>query len=261
MNEHYPAPNKLDGVSYDATAIGTRIFLIVNRGHSDAALSDMLDAIPDEYPVFALETGAAWPAGIPPASKDVVLVDIDALPEPFEQSILNLLEDCPDTNIMVFGEELNDDQLYRIVRAGARGYVNGRVDADRVKPALKNVISGNTWIERHIMERFIPPQSEADEVLVSRFNEKIEKLCDNLTKRETEILCEVVKGFAIKEIAEEVHLSHQGVKMHLAKLFKKFKVTNRNQLILAAFDEISPVDNMSSLLRNSLKKKLRQSNA
>ena len=65
-----------------------------------------------------------------------------------------------------------------------------------------------------------------------------------------------MKGLAIKQIAERVHLSHQGVKMHLAKLFRKFKVSNRNQLILAAFDEMSPVEDLSLLLHNGLKKRL-----
>ena len=44
--------------------------------------------------------------------------------------------------------------------------------------------------------------------------------------------------------------------MHLAKLFRKFKVSNRNQLILAAFDEISPVEDLSILFRNGLQRKL-----
>ncbi|MGD8673326.1 MAG: helix-turn-helix transcriptional regulator, partial [Thiogranum sp.] len=106
-------------------------------------------------------------------------------------------------------------------------------------------------------ERFIAGQQSFDELLESRFNERIEHLCEGLTKREVEILCEVVKGLAIKQIAEHVHLSHQGVKMHLAKLFRKFNVNNRNQLILAAFDSISPVDGLSTLLRDGLNQRLR----
>jgi hypothetical protein len=45
--------------------------------------------------------------------------------------------------------------------------------------------------------------------------------------------------------------------MHLAKLFRKFNVNNRNQLILAAFDSISPVDGLSTLLRDGLNQRLR----
>jgi hypothetical protein len=44
--------------------------------------------------------------------------------------------------------------------------------------------------------------------------------------------------------------------MHLAKLFRKFNVNNRNQLILATFDSISPVDGLSNLLRDGLNRRL-----
>jgi DNA-binding NarL/FixJ family response regulator len=94
------------------------------------------------------------------------------------------------------------------------------------------------------------------EVLQCLVNDSVNRLHSNLTRRETEILCEVLKGLAIKQIAEEVHLSHQGVKMHLAKLFRKFRVANRNQLILATFDTISPENDISILLRNGLQRKL-----
>ena len=127
---------------------------------------------------------------------------------------------------------------------------------EHFKRALDSVLNGNSWIERHILERFVTSRQSFDELLEYQFSDRIEQLCEHLTKRETEILCEVVKGLAIKQIAEQVHLSHQGVKMHLAKLFKKFNVSNRNQLILAAFDEMSPVEDMSVLLRNGLNKKL-----
>jgi hypothetical protein len=59
-------------------------------------------------------------------------------------------------------------------------------------------------------------------------------------------------GMPTSEIAERIFLSHQGVKAHLTSLFRKFKVKNRAQLILAALNEVSPVVHMTRLVQQEL---------
>jgi DNA-binding NarL/FixJ family response regulator len=231
---------------------GTRIVIVGHQDFSLDSLASMLESQDNNYLVSCIEPGDASMAKFVAAEPDVLLIQNEVLKEPIEQFIHSIQEEYPDIRLLVFGKNMDDDHLYRLVRCGVHGYVNERMSGDHIKHALESVIAGKTWVERHIMERFISTQYDLDEVVESQFYTKIEQLCANLTRRETEILCEVIKGLAIKQIAEEVHLSHQGVKMHLAKLFRKFKVSNRNQLILAAFDEISPVKDLSFLLRNGL---------
>jgi len=233
----------------------TRVLIIGHHDFSVDGLAGKLETHDSNYLVTCIEPDNAR-IEKPAAKPDVVLIQNDILPEPLERFIHSLIAEYPDIRILVFGNNMNDDHLYRLVRAGVHGYIKERMSSEEIKRALDCVINGNTWIERHILDRFISTQHDFDAVLESQFNSKIERICSNLTKRETEILCEVVKGLAIKQIAEQVHLSHQGVKMHLAKLFRKFKVSNRNQLILAAFDEMSPVEDLSLLLHNGLKKRL-----
>lgn len=233
-----------------------KIFIVGHKDFSIDSMARMVEANGDSYMVSCVEPGDACMAKFVATEPDVVMIQDEALKEPLERFIHGILDEYPDIRILVFGKDMDDDHLYRVVRAGVHGYINERMNGEHIERALTAIVSGQNWIERHIMERFISTQHELDEILESQFYEKISQLCDNLTRRETEILYEVMKGLAIKQIAEQVHLSHQGVKMHLAKLFKKFRVTNRNQLILAAFDEISPVEDISMLLRNGLQRKL-----
>jgi len=234
----------------------TRILIIGQHDFSVDGLASMLEARDSNYLVTCIEPDHARIAKPAAAEPDVLLIQNEILREPLERFIHSLIDGYPDTRNLVFGKNMNDDHLYRLVRAGVHGYIKEDMGSNDIKCALDCVIDGNTWIERHILERFISTQRDFDAALESQLYSKIEKLCSHLTKRETEILCEVVKGLAIKQIAEQVHLSHQGVKMHLAKLFRKFKVSNRNQLILAAFNEMSPAEDLSLLLHNGLKKKL-----
>ncbi|MFQ5644876.1 MAG: DNA-binding response regulator [Thiogranum sp.] len=252
LNTASTEPADITDIKHDTGPDKTSIFII---GHQDFfldSLISMLKSQGSDYLVSCIESTDACMEKLAGAVPDVLLIQNDVLREPIEQFVHSILETYPGIRFLVFGKTMDDDYLYRLVRCGIHGYINERMSGDHIRHALGSVIAGKTWIERHIMERFISTQRDLDEAMESQFYTKIDQLCSNLTRREIEILGEVVKGLAIKQIAEEVHLSHQGVKMHLAKLFRKFRVSNRNQLILAAFDEISPVKDLSILLRDGL---------
>ncbi len=53
---------------------------------------------------------------------------------------------------------------------------------------------------------------------------------EQLSKREYEILCNMLQGFSNKEIAQELKISEKTVKNHLCKIYRKFNVKNRTQL-------------------------------
>lgn len=256
MNEFYTTPQDVTDIRNEHSIDKTRVFIIGQHDFSVDGLASMLEARGGKYLVTCIEPDHVHIAKPAVTEPDVLLIQDEILREPLERIIHSLIVEYPDARILVFGKNMNDDHLYRLVRAGVHGYIKERMSGEDIKRALDCVIDGNSWIDRHILERFISTQRDFDATLESQFYSKIDKLCTKLTKRETEILCEVVKGHAIKQIAERVHLSHQGVKMHLSKLFRKFKVSNRNQLILAAFDEMSPVEDLSLLLHNGLKKRL-----
>jgi DNA-binding NarL/FixJ family response regulator len=257
MNEFQSRPLNMPRISQENSLDKTRIFIIGHQDFSVDGLASMLEARDERYMVSCVEPDEDCMAKFAAASPDALLIENESLPHAFERFVNEVTQRHPDVRILVFGKDMSDDHLYSLVRAGVHGYINERMDGDHFKRALDHVLDGNTWVERHILERFIAGQQGFDELLESQFSERVERLCERLTRREMEILCEVIKGLAIKQIAESVHLSHQGVKMHLAKLFKKFNVNNRNQLILAAFDEMSPVEDLSVLLRNGLNKKLK----
>ena len=256
MKEFYTTPQDVTSTANKRAMSKSRVVIIGQQDFSVDGLASMLEAGDGRYLVTRVEPDDAHITGPASGRADILLIQNEILREPLERLIHSFIVKYQDARILIFGKDMDDDHLYRLVRAGVHGYIKERMSGEDIKNALDCVIEGNNWIERHILERFISTQRDFDAALESQFYSKIEQLCSKLTKRETEILGEVVKGLAIKQIAERVHLSHQGVKMHLAKLFKKFKVSNRNQLILAAFDEMSPVEDLSLLLHNGLKKRL-----
>ena len=235
----------------------TRIAVI---GHSDFSVRSLVSTLGQcdgSYVVSCVEGDDEGIATLEDVGPDILLIQGDNLPQPAERFLGDISERFAPTRLLVFGRGMDDEELYRLLCAGVHGYISDRMDSRHFRQALEQVMAGELWVERRILQRFVERRQRPDESLASRYSERIDQLCDRLTRREIEILGEVIQGLAIKQIAERVHLSHQGVKMHLAKLFRKFNVTNRNQLILAVFEEISPLKGLSALFCDDLNEKLR----
>jgi len=115
-------------------------------------------------------------------------------------------------------------------------------------------MQGRIWSERHILEDFAHNAIELESLIEDIIKSKIEQLGESLTPRESQVLQLVLNGLASREIAHDLHLSEQSVKLHPGCIFKKFEVTNRSQMILLAFERISPVSNMIRLFRSTLDK-------
>jgi len=178
---------------------------------------------------------------------DFLLIQENAKPEPFEDFVREMVEGFPRMRLLVFGQSMSDDYLFRIIQAGAHGYFNEKMSGEHILRALDAVRRGEFWVERHIMKRFINSHSLHDSIQL-----RVRIMGERLTPRELEVLELVLQGLSTGEIAERIFLSHQGVKAHLTTLFRKFNVKNRSQLILSALDEVSPVDSITELFQQSL---------
>lgn len=197
--------------------------------------------------IICLEPGEPCTRYFVGGNPDFLLIQDNAKPEPFEEFIREMVEGFPGMRLLVFGQSMSDDYLYRLVQAGVHGYFNERMNGDHIIQALDAVSHGEYWIERHIMQRFVTGQSVMNDI-----SKRVKQLGERLTPRELEVLELVLQGLSTGEIAERIFLSHQGVKAHLTSLFRKFNVKNRSQLILVALDEVSPVESITGLFQQGL---------
>lgn len=175
---------------------------------------------------------------------DVLLIHRQAVldaPDGFSR----FLQFAPNLKIIVFGHDMADEFLLKIVRSGAAGYINEKMSGDHLLKAIQKVQEGELWVERHILQRLILRVVEIEGII----NQAIESIRAVLTNRESEIYRHVLGGLSTKEIAGEMNLSEQSVKLHLSNIFKKFDVSNKQQLILLTFQKVCPVANVMRLFR------------
>ena len=115
------------------------------------------------------------------------------------------------------------DQIFAALKAGASGYLLKRSTPGEIRQAIRDVRSGgapmSAEIARRVVEAFHQPASPtaagADAV--------------RLSKRETEILEQLTKGLANKEIADRLDISVETVRVHLRRIYEKLHVHSRTE--------------------------------
>ncbi|HEU0059901.1 MAG TPA: response regulator transcription factor [Hyphomicrobiaceae bacterium] len=114
--------------------------------------------------------------------------------------------------------------------AGANGYILKGVSGLELIGALKAVQSGQPYITAELAVRLLVGGS-----LVPKREAKV---LAGLSYREQQLLDHITKGYTNQEIAERLGLSVGTTKFYLTQLFKKMRVRNRLQAVIAARNQL-----------------------
>ena len=190
---------------------------------------------------------------------DIILIEQSVIEShlqdtPIDDLFQDFKQQFPELRIIVFGRELDDAFIRKMIRAGAHGFIDSTMTQDSLIQGIREVYSRGYWVSRKALEQLIYSAVEMERIVEQGIREKVEAFQDTLTTREADVLHRVLEGLSTREIAEALCLSEQSVKLHLGRLFKKFEVTNRSQLILMAFARVCPVNNMIHLFRKGIDK-------
>ncbi len=148
---------------------------------------------------------------------DVTLMDLRLPGMSGVESITKIRQKYPEAAIVVLTTFDGDEDIYRALQAGARGYLLKGMDSDELIDSIRTVHRGKSRIPPAVAER-----------LAERFAGQ------ELTTRETEVLRLIVAGKSNKEIAEALFISESTVKTHINNLLSKLGVTDRTQAATTA---------------------------
>lgn len=129
-----------------------------------------------------------------------------------------ILQIAPEAGIIMLTSYDGDDNVYRALEAGVRGYLLKRQAIGKdMLTAIRKVHAG---------QRFIP--AEVATVLADHVH------LPKLSSREIEVLRLVAAGKANKLIADELAISEGTVKIHLARIMDKLGVKQRTEAVTVA---------------------------
>jgi len=123
----------------------------------------------------------------------------------------------PNARILMLTTYDGDTDIHRAIAAGAQGYVLKNSTGDKLIPALRAVAAGQKWIPREIATR-----------LASR------NMFEDLTPRELQVLQQMAKGLANKEIGDVLKITEHTVKDHLKNILGKLRVADRTEAVAVA---------------------------
>jgi DNA-binding NarL/FixJ family response regulator len=165
------------------------------------------------------------------AAPDIVLIDLHMPVMNGVECTRTIRKEFPDCRIIVLTTFDDDEDVFGAIRAGANGYLLKGVPANKLVEAILLTMEGQSILQPSVASRVL-----AEFNRMSTVRPKTVKQIPNLTKRETEILSQLVRGKSNKEIASAIHISDGTVKNHLTTIFEKLCVEDRTQAALVALE-------------------------
>jgi len=130
-------------------------------------------------------------------------------------------QEYPDMQFLMCTNFDDDQKVFEALRAGANGYVLKNAEVQTIIQSISEVYKGGSPMSRSI----------ARKVLESFHSFSLKEIKYNLSKRESEILNLLSKGFRYKEIAAKLYISTETVRTHIRNIYGKLQVQSRTEAI------------------------------
>jgi DNA-binding NarL/FixJ family response regulator len=144
----------------------------------------------------------------------------------------------PNTRLILLTGRISEAGSFAFLQLGVKGFVTHKRISEELPRAVVSVVSGGLWIPRTILSKFL-----AYTLASARAPERAgsSSSAPRISQRERQVLDCVMKSQSNKEISAELHISESTVKFHLARLFEKFGVRRRSDLILQTVQQTGAV--------------------
>jgi DNA-binding NarL/FixJ family response regulator len=179
---------------------------------------DCAGAFPDA------ETGLDYLTGTP---ADIVLMDIHLPGMDGIECVRRLKSLHPEMQFIMCTIFQDDESVFNALKAGATGYLLKNDDPRSIVDAIYDIHAGGSpmtpQIARRVLESFRTPV--------------VNDALHVLTKRESELLGFLAKGFRYKEIADKLCISTETVRKHINNIYQKLHVQSRIEAVNKVFGE------------------------
>ena len=148
---------------------------------------------------------------------DLVLMDLRMPVKNGIDATVEIRKKSPAARVLMLTTFDGDEDIHQALQAGAQGYVLKGSTGENLIPALRALAAGQRWIPPEVAKR-----------LAAR------RTFEELTPREVEVLQQLAKGLANKEIADILNISENTTKGHLKNIIGKLRVADRTEAVTAA---------------------------
>jgi two-component system nitrate/nitrite response regulator NarL len=148
-------------------------------------------------------------------SPDVVLMDI-SMPGMNGLAVTEVLrKESPEMKVLVLSVHSNKDYIFRVIHAGAHGYVSKEAPPEELLCAIESVYKGEPHfsedIARAALGEFVTRGGKAEPFA-------------QLTSREREVLVQIAEGRSNKEIATQLDIGVRTIETHRERIMRRLNI-------------------------------------
>ena len=162
------------------------------------------------------------------AKPDVVIMNINLPGINGIEATRQIRKAAPQTEVLIFTAESNEDLMREAFRAGARGYLLKSAADEQIIGAIEALALHENYSSPSMAQKLL-------DTFVARTNGKAD--AEHLTDREREILRLIAEGHRGKEIAQMLGISHRTVETHRTHGMHKLNLHSIADLVRYAIRE------------------------
>jgi DNA-binding NarL/FixJ family response regulator len=147
----------------------------------------------------------------------VVIMDVRLPGANGAETTAAIIQEFPDARILMLSTHSGEEEIFRSLQAGARGYILKSALREELLHAIREVAEGRRYVDPAVAP-----------LLAARMQHR------SLTSRELEVLRMVAKGLGNKEIASSLSIAEVTVKLHVSHVLEKLNVKDRTEAATVA---------------------------
>ncbi len=194
-----------------------RVFSVDDHPLLREGISALINNQPDMLVVGEASTGKEAIQGFREHQPDVALMDVRLPDMTGIEVVIAIRNDFPEARFIMLTTSEGDVEIQRALEAGARGYMLKSMPPKDLVEAIRQVHAG---------KKRIPPEIAAH--LAEYYSD------ETLTTREIEVLKQISGGNRNRDIAENLFISEETVKVHIKHIMQKLGANDRTQAIAIA---------------------------
>jgi DNA-binding NarL/FixJ family response regulator len=185
-------------------------------------LAAVLDAAPGLRCLSRFGTAEEALVGLPAGPPDVVLMDIGLPKMNGIECVRQLKALAPSIQVLMLTVYGDSDRVFSALLAGADGYLLKRASRDELFEAIRHVHRGESPMDGHIARQ-----------VVQFFNRRgaAPAEVDQLSRREGEVLEQLARGAAYKQIADTLGISIETLRGYIKAVYRKLHVHSRGEAV------------------------------
>lgn len=212
-----------------AKADKPEVLIVDSKGLRQAGIARLLEVWADVMGLSlnGVEPDVLFDTGCVPANCEMIIISLGSASIEdghYQALIKSVREHIPQAPLVVLSDGEQPQEIRAAFRQGAVGYLSTNIEPAVAFRALSFIKNGGSYFPPSVLSTNFP--QETDRPVHER----------GLTARQEGVFGLLRQGYSNKVIARQLGMSESTVKVHARKIMRKYRVTNRTQLAVAAIN-------------------------